>query len=71
MKSERIGWMKKDSYEISDNELEGVSGGKGGPQMMPFRCPYCDHRFQIDARKNIVICPKSDGGCGKTIRIDG
>lgn len=59
----------RDSYEISDDELDNVSGGSSAKpvQLMNVACTECGHINTVDVMKSTYTCK----GCFKIIRIDG
>ena len=59
---------KQEGYELSDAELEVVSGGEwGGEPTIKVHCVYCESIVEVaaDQMGNTVNCPS----CGKEILI--
>lgn len=59
-----------DAYTLTDEELEGVSGGEGEYKGQGMPCPRCKWLIHIDVtellERRIIDCPH----CGLRINVD-
>jgi len=54
-------------HELSDEEIESVSGGAGGVQYMEIACPECGEVNYVNVMKDSYTCKY----CKKVHKISG
>lgn len=59
--------IESKTAELSDDELQDISGGKGLIQYKDFCCNKCGSIFKADLSKSSVVCPI----CGKRHQLMG